>query len=249
MVGETCALPCKTLSVRSLVCHLNLILTTVRPTVTGLFFNIQPVYPITKGDWNYVSRLILPIGSVDGAISNSNNPNPGGGAESASGLGDANYSLFLSPVKYGKVIWGAGPTINMPTASEDQLGSGKWSAGVTAVALTQPKWGSLGILGRQIWSVAGDSDREDVSQFLMEPFANYNLDKGWFLITDIIITANWKASSSQTWTVPLGGGIGRVYKIGKQAVNNRIEAYCNVEKPDSAPDWTWSFTFQLLFPK
>ena len=214
----------------------------------GTILNIQPVYPITKGDWNYVNRLILPIASVDGAISTPENPSPSG-LGSASGLGDTNYSLFLSPVKYGKVIWGAGPSLMMPTASDDQLGSGKWSAGVTAVALTQPKWGSMGILGRQLWSFAGDDDRSDVSQLLVEPFVNYNLDKGWFLITDMVITANWKAPSSQTWTVPLGGGVGRIYKIGNQAVSNRIEVYYNVEGPDAAPEWTWSFTFQFLFPK
>ncbi len=210
--------------------------------------NIQPVYPITKGNWNYVSRLILPVAGVDGAIRTPENPNPIG-ASSATGLGDTNYSLYMSPVKYGKVIWGAGPSLMIPTASDDQLGSGKWSAGLTAVALTQPKWGSMGILGRQLWSFAGDSDRADVNQTLIEPFANYNLDKGWFLISDIIITANWEAPSSDTWIIPLGGGIGRVYKIGKQAVNNRVEFYYNVVKPDSAPDWTWSFTFQFLFPK
>jgi len=214
----------------------------------GTIMNIQPVYPITKGRFNYVSRLILPVGRVDGAISTPDNPNPSG-VGSADGLGDANYSLFVSPVEYDKVIWGAGPSLSMPTASDDQLGSGKWSAGVTAVALTQPKWGSMGILGRQIWSFAGDDDRADVSQLLVEPFLNYNLEKGWFLITDIIITANWEAPSSERWTVPLGGGVGRIYKIGNQAVNNRFEAYYNVERPDAAPEWSWSFTFQFLFPK
>ena len=58
----------------------------------GTILNIQPVYPITKGDWNYVSRLILPVASVDGAISTPENPNPSG-IGSASGLGDTNYSL------------------------------------------------------------------------------------------------------------------------------------------------------------
>jgi hypothetical protein len=214
----------------------------------GTILNVQPVYPITKGKWNYVSRLILPVASVDGAISTPENPNPGG-LGSASGLGDTNYSLYLSPVEYGDVIWGVGPSFMLPTASDDQLGSGKWSGGVTAVALTQPGWGTMGILGRQLWSFAGDDNRADVNQSLIEPFANYNLDNGWFLITDIIITANWEAPSNQTWTVPIGGGIGRIYKIGKQAVNNRIEYYYNIEKPDSAPDWSWSFTFQFLFPK
>jgi len=214
----------------------------------GTVLNVQPVYPVTKGDWNYVNRLILPVASVDGAISTPENPNPGG-AGSASGLGDTNYSLYISPVKVDKVIWGVGPSLMMPTASDDQLGSGKWSAGVTAVALTPVKWGSVGILGRQLWSFAGDDNRSDVNQTLIEPFINYNMADGWFLLTDLIITANWEAPSNQTWTVPIGGGVGRIYKIGDQAVNNRLEFYYNFERPNSAPDWTMNFTFQFLFPK
>ena len=212
--------------------------------------NIQPVIPVTVGDWNLVNRAIIPIANVDGAIPGPNNPNPGSGdGGSASGLGDINYSIYFSPVKVDKVIWGVGPSINMPTASEDQLGSGKWSGGITGVALTVPKWGSMGILGRHLWSFAGDDDRNDVNQSLIEPFVNYNLDDGWFLITDMVITANWEASSGNEWTVPVGGGVGRVFKIGEQAINSRLEAYYNAEKPDGAPDYSVAFTWQFLFPK
>jgi len=216
----------------------------------GTILNIQPVIPVTVGDWNLVNRLIVPVASVDGAIQGPNNPSPApGDGGSASGLGDINYSIYFSPVKVGKVIWGVGPSINLPTANDDQLGSGKWSAGITGVALNVPKWGSMGILGRHLWSFAGDSDRLDVNQSLIEPFLNFNLDDGWFLLTDLIITANWEANSSNRWTVPLGGGAGRVFKIGKQAINSRLEAYYNVEKPAGAPDYTVSFTWQFLFPK
>jgi len=212
--------------------------------------NINPVIPVTVGDWNLVNRILIPVANVDGAIQGPGNPSPApGDGGSASGLGDINYSVYFSPVKVDKVIWGVGPSINIPTANEDQLGSGKWSAGITGVALNVPKWGSMGILGRQLWSFAGDSDRRDVSQMLIEPFLNYNLKNGWFLLTDIIITANWKASNSDRWTVPLGGGAGRVFKIGNQAINSRLEAYYNVEKPTGAPDYTVSFTWQFLFPK
>lgn len=164
-------------------------------------------------------------------------------------MGDINYSLYFSPVKYDKVIWGVGPSINMPTASNDQLGSGRWSAGVTGVALTVPEWGSMGILGRQLWSFAGDSDRKSVNQTLIEPFINYNLNKGWFLMTDLVMTANWEADSSNRWTIPLGGGVGRVFKVGNQPINSRLEAYYNVARPDGAPDWQLNFTWQFLFPK
>ena len=211
--------------------------------------NINPVVPVTVGDWNLVNRALIPLANVDGPISGlpgNPSPIPGNGA---SGLGDINYSLYLSPVKYDKVIWGVGPSINLPTASDDQLGSGKWSAGITGVALTLSEWGSMGILGRQLWSFAGDSDRSDVNQTLIEPFLNYNLANGWYLLTDMVVTANWEANSSNTWTVPVGGGAGKLFKIGNQAINARLEAYYNVEKPDGAPDHSVSFQFQFLFPK
>ena len=107
----------------------------------------------------------------------------------------------------------------------------------------------MGILGRQLWSFAGDSDRRSVSQLLIEPFVNYNLDKGWFLITDMVITANWLADSDNRWTVPVGGGIGRIFKVGNQPINSRLEVYYNVVRPDAAPDWQVGFTWQFLFPK
>ena len=211
--------------------------------------NIQPVYPVTVGDWNLVNRAIIPLIDSPGTISGIPGiPNPVRG-KGASGLGDINYSLYFSPVKYGKVIWGVGPSISMPTATNDQLGSGKWSAGPTAVALTPVDWGSVGILGRQLWSFSGDSDRTYVNQTLIEPFVNYNLDNGWFLLTDMVMTANWRADSDNTWTVPVGGGVGRVFKIGDQAINSRLEAYYNVVAPDGSPDWNIAFTFQFLFPK
>jgi hypothetical protein len=211
--------------------------------------NMNPVVPVTVGDWNLVNRALIPVGAVDGPITGlPGNPSPIPG-DGASGLGDINYSLYFSPVEYDKLIWGAGPSLTLPTASDDQLGAGKWSGGVTAVGLAQPKWGSMGLLARQLWSFAGDDDRRDVSQLLLEPFINYNLDEGWFLITDIVIIANWEADSDNRWTIPLGAGAGRVFKVGKQPINSRLEAYYNVEHPDGAPCGNFQFSWQFLFPK
>ena len=213
------------------------------------FFNINPVVPVTVGDWNLVNRALVPLINAPGGVSglpSIPNPSPGG---RANGLGDINYSLFFSPVKYDQVIWGVGPSVTLPTATRDQFGSGKWSVGPTFVALTQPKWGSAGILLRQLWSVAGDSDRGSVSQALVEPFVNYNLEGGWYLLTDSVLTANWKADSDNTWTVPIGGGVGRLFKMGEQPINAKLEAYYNVERPTGAPDWTLSFQWTFLFPK
>jgi hypothetical protein len=219
------------------------------PNGEASFLNIQPVVPVTVGKWNLVNRAIIPLIDSPGEVAGTPGiPNPIEG-DGATGLGDINYSLFFSPVEYDKAIWGIGPSVTLPTATDKELGSEKWSAGPTGVVLFQPKWGTFGMLGRHLWSFAGDSDRSDVNQSLFEPFVNYNLPNGWYLISDIIITANWDANSSNTWTVPLGGGIGKLFKIGNQAINARTEAYYNVEKPDNAPDWQWGFTVQFLFPK
>ena len=63
------------------------------------------------------------------------------------------------------------------------------------------------------------------------------------------MTANWEVDSGNQCTVPVGGGVGRVFKIGKQHVNVKLAAYYNVEKPDDATDWNLQFSWTFLFPK
>jgi hypothetical protein len=217
------------------------------------FLNIQPVLPVTRGNWNLVSRFIIPLVDAPGGVPGlPNNPGIGDTKESGrtSGLGDINYSLFFNPLETkGSLIWGLGGSITAPTASDDRLGSGKWSAGPTWVGLVQPKWGTYGVLLRHLWSFAGDDDRRNVSQSLIEPFVNYNLEKGWYLISDSVITVDWKIETGNNATLPLGGGVGKIFKAGNQPMNARVEAYYNVIHPDNAPNWTIGGTIQFLFPK
>ncbi len=205
---------------------------------TQQVINIQPVYPVTIGELNIVNRLIVPL--ID---------QPLGADDREFGLGDIQYSMYLSPAKAGKIIWGVGPTFTFPTATDDALGTGKWSAGPGLVALAMPgRWVVGGLLNNQ-WSFAGDSDRASVNAMLFQPFVNYNFQRGWYVNTSPIITANWQADSDERWTVPVGAGVGRIFKIGTQPVNAQLGAYYNVEKPEGAPDWNIRFQFQFMFPK
>lgn len=190
--------------------------------------NIQPVVPIhLNEEWNLIWRTILPVtGWPDG-----------GRDQNEFGLGDLNTTLFLSPAKPGKVIWGLGPILQFPTGADPVLGSGKWGAGPSAVLVTMQGPWVIGSLVSNTWSYAGLSNREDVNQFLLQPFINYNLPKGWYLAFSPIITANWKADRDQRWTVPVGGGVGRVFQIGRQPVSFSVAAYYNVERPDLASVW------------
>jgi hypothetical protein len=202
--------------------------------------NVQPVIPFNlNDDWNLITRTIVPFFALESAPS---------GFDSV-GLGDINTTLFLSPVNSGGLIWGVGPVLSFPTATDDLFGTGKWSAGPAAVALTMQGPWVFGALANNVWSYAGDGDRGSVNAFLVQPFINYNLDAGWFLVSAPVITSNWKADSDQRWTVPLGGGVGRVFPIGRQPINTSLQAFYNVERPTGGPEWSVRFNLQFLFPR
>jgi hypothetical protein len=209
--------------------------------VTQYVLNVQPVIPITLNeDWNLITRTILPI---------VNQPSPFAGVSSAFGLGDLNPTFFFAPRKSGEIIWGAGPTFTFPTGTEAQLTSGKFSAGPAAVVLTMQGPWVLGALANQQWSYAGWGPRS-LSALLVQPFANYNLPDGWYLSSGPIITANWFAGSERdVWTVPVGGGIGKIVKIDKLPLNLSLQAFDNIIRPTAGPDWQLRFQVQFLFPK
>jgi hypothetical protein len=143
---------------------------------------------------------------------------------------------------------GVGPVVLLPTATDDALGSDKWGVGPTVVVLTMSgKW-VMGSLFSNVWSFTGSGD-EDINLFTWQYFINYNLPNGWYLTSAPIMTANWEADSSDKWTIPVGGGIGKVFRIGKLPININSQAYYNVAKPDYGPDWSIRLQVQLLFPK
>ncbi len=180
---------------------------------TAYVLNMKPVYPVNFGDWNLINRFIVP-GSYtegqDGPIPPDIEIDAGyaGLIElaqgSAFGLGDMTYQGFFSPAKPAKWIWGVGPALVLPIATEDRYASDKWSGGFSAVALTMPGNWVAGLLVQNVWSFAGDSDAADVNSFLFQYFINYNLDDGWYLSSTPIITANWEADSGERWTVTSG---------------------------------------------
>jgi len=120
--------------------------------------------------------------------------------------------------------------------------------GPTGVAVVDSGHWLIGALINNQWSVGGDPNRNFVNTFLAQPFINYNFPGGWYLDTAPIFTANWTAPPDQQWTVPLGGGIGRVFKIGDQAVNAKLTFYDNIVRPAGTADWQVQFEFTFLFP-
>lgn len=199
---------------------------------------MQPVYPMNLGKLNLINRFIVPVASREAAYP---------GMSDETGLRNITYQGFLSPAEPGEIIWGVGPTVNMPTNTDDSLGNDKWSGGPALLALTiQGPWVS-GVLGQHFWDFAGDSDAADVNLSTLQYFVNYNTPN-YYLNTSPTMSYNWDASSDE-WTIPVGGGIGKIYRFGDTPVDMRISAYKNVEAPDSAPDWFAEIQVKLIFSK
>jgi hypothetical protein len=211
---------------------------------TQNILNIQPVIPISvNSEWNVITRTILPIVTQPGFVS---------GESTTTGLGDLLFSAFLSPNRADGLIWGVGPILQAPTNSNDRLGNDRWGLGPTAVVLRLEKGNPwvYGALVNNVWSVSNSSSDASYSNFLLQPFVNYNFPGGLYLTSAPIITAAWKAASNQRWTVPLGGGVGKIMHLGRLPVNLQLSAYYNVVAPDViGPEWQLRFQVQFLFPK
>ncbi|MGD0230935.1 MAG: neuromedin U [Syntrophorhabdales bacterium] len=201
--------------------------------------NIQPVVPISLNkDWNLITRTILPVVYTEYPAYQT-------------GLSNLQFTGFLSPANSGKFMWGVGPVFQFPTTTDTYLGNKMWSAGPSAAGVfTSGHW-VVGLLVQNVWSFAGPSGQSNpsVNQFLAQYFINYNLQKGWYITSSPIITANWKAAGPDQWTVPFGGGVGKIFKIGKLPFNANVQAFYNVERPGIGPDWSIRGQIALLLPK
>ncbi len=203
--------------------------------------NIQPVIPVSiSRDWNLISRTILPVINQDNVV-------PGAGSQF--GLGDTVQSLFFSPKAptAGGLIWGAGPVLLLPTATDDLLGSEKWGAGPTGVVLRQKGPWTVGMLANHIWSFAGTDSRADINSTFLQPFVVYTTTSGLTFSANTESTYDWK---SRQWNVPIGAFVGKVTKIGGQLVQFQAGPRYFAASTSSGPSgWGFRFNVVLLFPK
>ena len=203
--------------------------------------NVQPVIPITlNDDWNLISRTILPIVDQDKI------PTAG---FSETGLGDTVQSLFFSPKSptASGWIWGAGPVLLLPTATDEILGSEKWGIGPTAVVLRQSGPWTFGALANHIESFAGESQRADISATFLQPFVTYITPKQTTFAFNTESTYDWE---NRQWSVPFNFTVSQLLRAGNQLfqLGGGIRYWANA--PDGGPEgWGFRLQFTLLYPK
>jgi hypothetical protein len=207
-------------------------------SATSTLVNVQPVMPfaISKST-NVILRVIMPFTSQ---------PLDAGGPR-VNGMGDIVLSTFFSPSAPGRVIWGVGPVMLLPAATNGALGTEKFGIGPTAVVLTQPGNWTIGVLANQIWSISGAADRADVNTTYLQPFVNYNLGGGLAVGASAEASGNWEADH-QKWSSPLLFNISKVTVLGKRPVNLSMAAGPTFG-PATGPDWRFRFQANFLFPR
>lgn len=213
-----------------------------------LFNNFQLETSTTRrfGDWALLNRLTIPIPYFPATAFEDK-------TGSLAGLGNIQYTGFFArdeSKRRFKLIGGVGPTFVLNTATDNRLGSGKWSVGPTLAIVNLPDPWVIGAVVSNLWSFAGDNQRLKVNLFSVKPFLNYNFPNGWYLTSTPSITADWEAEDRRNrWTVPIGGGVGKVMFRGeKHPININLQGFYFLEKTDRAPDWSLQMQFQLLFP-
>ena len=201
--------------------------------------NFQPVMPLSINDrWNVIARTIVPILSI---------PLPND--ERATGIGDIQLQLYFTPAKTGGIVWGVGPVLSLPTATNEAVNTGQFAIGPGAVVVKMTGPWVLGALANNIWRFAGSDTDPEINAFLVQPFINYNFARGWSLAFAPVITANWSAPDGEEWTVPVGFGIGKVAAIGTRPISLSLQYYHNAERPSGSGADQVRLAFSLLFPK
>ena len=204
---------------------------------TGNVLLIEPVIPIKlTPNWNVISRWVTRVVYTPRV-----SPNQG----PAFGLGNLQPEFYFSPAHSGKVTWGVGPRVYVPTATSHELGTNTIGGGPTAAAIANSGPWIIGMLAHNVWAGSG---QERINEMTLSPFVYYNLKDGWYFVSSPVITSNWVATSGNRWTVPLGGGVGRLFKIDNQAVNTRLQGLYNAVRRDFGPRWQLQVQVQFLFP-
>jgi hypothetical protein len=195
----------------------------------------QAVMPFRLNeDWALITRTKLPVEAL---------PPKKLGESWAFGLSNGYTTFFLSPEHGEGFYWGVGPVLYYPSAGNLALGPTKWGSGPSAAFIKEDEgpW-VIGAVVNNIWSFGGPGG---TNQLFLNPFLHYHFADGWSVGSSPEITANWIASGGK-WTVPVGGGFGKAFVLGGQAMKLDFDAYYNAVRPKAGNE-TWLLQVKLTF--
>lgn len=204
--------------------------------------NIQPLisFRLFPGV-NLITRTVIPFIV---------NPDLGR-IPATSGLGDVQFTPYLSPDNGSHWTFGLGPVLQIPTHTNPMLGNNNLGLGpafaVFHASKTEP-W-ALGLLANTAWSLGTDPQAPRYATGSFQPLLSYHISEGIYLTSSPMIKADWTARPDHQVLLPVGGGIGKLFHLGNVTLNAEVSAYYNVMKRDLDADWQLRVQVQIVFPR
>ena len=183
-------------------------------------------------NWNLVVRPVFQLFNSAPLIDQA------GRSTRATGLGDTVFAAALTPGRklVGNWLLAAGATSIIPTATKTELGQHKWQLGPTAaIGYADEKF--ITYVFPQQWFSIGGSGRT-TSQMSAQYAFVYFLEHDWSIGTNPNVLVNWKATSGNKLTFPVGLQVGKLLKLGAVPVKYDVQVLYHAVRPDVfGPKW------------
>ena len=215
---------------------------------TSYGVSLQGLYAIDVPEkkFSFLPRVVVPVLGLEPGtdVPPVGEPDPNA-TESTLGLGDSVVQMLFAPYTDSSWKWGGGPTVSVPTATKAELEGPQWGLGLAGVLVGNftPKLSFAGILANQ-WGNSGK-----FNTMTLQPMLFYEIGTAKSLAYNAVISADWEASSSNRWTVPVGLSYNQTWDVGGgHGFDLMVGPYYNAVRPDGAAKWQLRFAFTWLFP-
>ncbi len=202
------------------------------------------------GSYEVKNISYFEVASYDRGVPGQPPGNPFPGVEGGNGINDLLTAFWISKkgAHHGKHHFSLGMAAQFPTASDDTLGSGKWSVGPSFDYEYESGRLFAGAIALQIWSFAGDNDRKEVSMLMIKPFLYYSVSDNWDLMyVPYGIQVYWNKASGEKVYFPVGGGAQRHFQLGATLMNLGAALYYNAVRPTAGTVWDLRFLVEFNF--
>lgn len=199
-------------------------------------YSLQVVWPFSLNEtYRVISYTIMPVIHLPAAD----------GMSSETGMGNTLLNFFVSPKEADAWVWGVGPAVVLPTRSDPDLGSDRSALGPAGVLFYQQEDWSAGMVVQNVWSLDASGTNE-VNALGLQYIFNYNLPDSWTIYSNSTITSDWEETSSERWTVPVGGGVSKLFYAGKVPMTLALQSFYNVIAPTNGPDWSVNLQYSII---